>query len=58
MLPKGYDNDSNYFDGTSFGRVTVDINNKLPTGTYFYILTYEAFSGKVITRTGYLYINN
>ena len=55
---EGYNNDSNYFDGTSTGRVTVDVNNMLPTGTYFYILTYEAFSGDTITRTGYLYINN
>lgn len=54
---KGYENNSNYFDGTSKGRVTVDADNKLPVGTYFYILDYESESGKMNSKTGYLYIN-
>ncbi|WP_149277599.1 T9SS type B sorting domain-containing protein [Pareuzebyella sediminis] len=52
-----YDNTNNYFDGTSQGRVTVDANNKLPVGTYFYILDYEDSTGNKITDTGYIYIN-
>lgn len=53
---KAYDNQSNYFDGTSEGRVTVDKDHKLPAGTYFYILEYgnEKGSKKI---SGYIYIN-
>ncbi|NNE77306.1 MAG: T9SS type B sorting domain-containing protein [Pricia sp.] len=52
-----YDNLNNNFDGTSQGRVTVDASNKLPVGTYFYILDYEDSNGNMITDTGYIYIN-
>lgn len=52
-----YDNDNNYFDGTSKGRVTVNVDNKLPVGTYFYILDYEDANGAMKTKTGYIYIN-
>lgn len=53
---KAYNNHSNYFDGTSEGRVTVDKDHKLPAGTYFYILEYgnEEVSKKI---SGYIYIN-
>lgn len=55
---KGYNNDSNYFDGTSEGRVTVAKDNQLPVGTYFYILDYSpSEGGKMTTLTGYIYIN-
>ena len=55
---KAYNNDSNYFDGTSEGRVTVEKDNQLPVGTYFYILEYTPSSaGKMTTLTGYIYIN-
>ena len=55
---KAYNNDSNYFDGTSEGRVTVEQDNQLPVGTYFYILEYTPSStGKMTTLTGYIYIN-
>ena len=57
FVTKAYDNQSNYFDGTSQGRVTVDQENKLPVGTYFYILDYEDASGKMNTLSGYIYIN-
>lgn len=36
-----YDSNGNVFAGYSDGRSTIDGSNKLPTGTYFYILTYE-----------------
>ena len=55
---KAYNNDSNYFDGTSEGRVTVAKDNQLPVGTYFYILDYNpSEGGKMTTLTGYIYIN-
>lgn len=55
---KAYNNDSNYFDGTSEGRVTVAQDNQLPVGTYFYILDYSpSAGGKMTTLTGYIYIN-
>jgi len=52
-----YDTEGNIFDGTSTGRVTVQSDNKLPVGTYFYILDYEDTNGENKTLTGYLYLN-
>lgn len=52
-----YNTQGNVFDGTSKGRVTVDVDNKLPVGTYFYILDYENATGVKKTLSGYLYIN-
>lgn len=55
---KAYDNTSNYFDGTSDARATIAQDKKLPVGTYFYILEYgQADQGKMMTLTGYIYIN-
>ena len=55
---KAYNNDNNYFDGTSEGRVTINKDNQLPVGTYFYILDYTpSIGGKMTTLTGYIYIN-
>ena len=53
---KGYDNLSNNFDGTSEGRATVNQNNKLPVGTYFYIIDYEVGNGNMKKTSGYIYI--
>ncbi|MEN8788807.1 MAG: gliding motility-associated C-terminal domain-containing protein, partial [Flavobacteriaceae bacterium] len=54
---RAYDTQGNVFDGTSEGRVTVDRDNKLPVGTYFYILDYENEFGEMKSISGYLYIN-
>jgi gliding motility-associated-like protein len=54
---RAYDTQGNVFDGTSEGRVTVDRDNKLPVGTYFYILDYENEFGEMKSLSGYLYIN-
>ncbi|MBA0884997.1 DUF7507 domain-containing protein, partial [Flavobacterium undicola] len=58
---KGYDNGNNVFKGYSEGRVTVDKNAGLPTGTYFYILKYTAvgLQGETIAKQeqGYLYLS-
>jgi gliding motility-associated-like protein len=57
---KNYDTYGNVFRGTSEGRSTVDGSKTLPTGTYFYVLTFEGSeNGKTETykQTGYLYLN-
>ena len=54
---KSYNTAGNVFNGTSEGRITVEKDNKLPVGTYFYILDYLDVTGKTITLTGYIYIN-
>ena len=56
-MTKAYDTQGNVFDGTSQGRVTVDAENKLPVGTYFYILDFEDNNGNMKTLSGYLYLN-
>lgn len=56
-MTKAYDTEGNIFDGTSEGRVTVDMDSKLPVGTYFYILDYELPNGETETLSGYIYIN-
>ncbi len=45
------------FRGYSDGRVTIKRGDKLPAGTYFYILKYNN-GKKEIEKAGYLYINN
>lgn len=52
-----YDTAGNVFDGSSQGRVTVDQDNMLPAGTYFYILEYENENGIMKSLSGYIYIN-
>ena len=47
----------NTFDGTSQGRATVGKGDKLPVGTYFYILNYEDLDGANKSLSGHLYLN-
>ena len=54
---RAYNSNGNVFDGTSQGRATIDQDNKLPVGTYFYILDYENDNGVMKTRSGYIYLN-
>lgn len=54
---KAYNTTGNVFDGTSQGRVTVDKDNKLPVGTYFYVIDYQDQAGNTKQLTGYIYIN-
>lgn len=54
---KSYNENDNMFRGYSDGRVTVKRGEKLPTGTYFYILKFNNGKG-VRQQSGYLYINN
>uniref|UniRef100_UPI0032B44C8F DUF7507 domain-containing protein n=1 Tax=Flavobacterium aestuarii TaxID=3149227 RepID=UPI0032B44C8F len=57
---ENYNNEGNAFRGKSEGRTTINKNEGLPTGTYFYILSYESVDGlgKVIDikKDGYLYL--
>ncbi|WPO78476.1 gliding motility-associated C-terminal domain-containing protein [Flavobacterium sp. KACC 22761] len=52
-----YNESDKMFRGYSDGRSTVKRGDKLPTGTYFYILKYNT-GKRTIERKGYLYINN
>ncbi|WP_131801195.1 gliding motility-associated C-terminal domain-containing protein, partial [Flavobacterium johnsoniae] len=56
-----YNNASNAFDGNSRGRTTVKQSDGLPTGTYFYIVTYKSLDGNNVIHTnkqeGYLYLS-
>jgi len=49
--------DNRVFMGKSNGRATIKANEKLPTGTYFYILNYEN-NGQDESKAGYLYLQN
>ncbi|MBQ4914419.1 gliding motility-associated C-terminal domain-containing protein [Maribacter sp. MMG018] len=57
FMTKAYGTQGNLFDGTSQARATIEKENKLPVGTYFYILDYEEPNGKMKQLSGYLYIN-
>uniref|UniRef100_UPI0013D34FE5 gliding motility-associated C-terminal domain-containing protein n=1 Tax=Flavobacterium ajazii TaxID=2692318 RepID=UPI0013D34FE5 len=56
-----YNNLTNAFDGTSRGRTTIKQSEGLPTGTYFYIITYKSFDNNNVAHTnkqdGYLYLS-
>ncbi|MFI8380502.1 Ig-like domain-containing protein, partial [Leeuwenhoekiella sp. NPDC079379] len=55
---KAYDpNSDNAFRGFSDGRATVRRGERLPTGTYYYIITYERDSGEIRKLASFLYIN-
>lgn len=54
--PQG-DGTVNVFRGYSDGRATIAKNEKLPTGTYYYVVTYEfkdANGARMIKKSGYL----
>lgn len=53
---KSYNENDNVFKGYSDGRSTINPNEKLPGGTYFYVLRYVK-ENKNYTQTGYLYIS-
>ena len=53
---RGYDNNTNAFRGISNGRVTINENDGLPVGVYFYIIDYVD-GNENRSEAGYLYIN-
>ena len=54
---EGYGQNGKYFKGISEGRITINKNEELPIGTYFYILRYVNNQGVSKERSGYLYLN-
>ncbi|MCC9071586.1 DUF11 domain-containing protein [Flavobacterium sp. F-65] len=54
---KGYDNETVAFNGKSSGRTTVNANDNLPEGTYYYIVRYVKTDGNTKEKAGYLYLN-
>ena len=58
--PNG-DGSSNVFNGYSNGRNTIGKNNKLPSGTYYYVVTYEYKDGsgsRMIKKAANLHLEN
>ena len=47
----------NVFEGESNARATIRANEELPTGTYFYILSFPSDNPGKASYSGYLYIN-
>ena len=54
---QGYGVNNNFFRGFSNGRTTINQEEKLPVGTYYYILVYENNEGETKKLAGPLYIN-
>ncbi|PIB32470.1 hypothetical protein BFP78_11605 [Gaetbulibacter sp. 5U11] len=50
-----YGSVGNYFNGRSNGRVTIQVEELLPVGTYFYLVEYVV-EGETKSRAGYLYL--
>ena len=53
---KGYDNVTRVFRGISNGRVTVNAPEKLPQGTYYYVIEYYDHNNNKESKVGWLYI--
>ena len=53
---KGYDNVTKVFKGISDGRVTIEASERLPQGTYYYIIEYVDEYNKKQTEVGWLYL--
>ncbi|PVW16333.1 DUF7507 domain-containing protein [Marixanthomonas spongiae] len=53
----GSNGKENVFEGESNGRATIRANEELPTGTYFYILSFPGDNPGKASYSGYLYIN-
>ncbi|NUY79707.1 gliding motility-associated C-terminal domain-containing protein [Flavobacterium sp. MAH-1] len=54
---KNYNNNDRAFRGVSEGRVTLKKDDELPTGTYFYIISYKKADGTSGKLDGYLYLS-
>ena len=53
----GYNESSNVFKGESNARATIEGDRDVPTGTYFYIITFPNVNPGKDSYSGYLYIN-
>jgi gliding motility-associated-like protein/uncharacterized repeat protein (TIGR01451 family) len=54
---KGYNNKDRVFKGYSDGRATIASDNKLPAGTYFYVLEYTKNDDSLYKKSGYMNLN-
>ena len=54
---EGYNQIDNFFSGRSNGRITIQKNDLLPSGTYFYVINYDNGTGNFIQKSGHIYIN-
>jgi len=56
----GYNETNNVFRGISDGRITINKEEQLPVGTYFYIIKYDTGGSEPqkVKKAGYLYINS
>ncbi|MFK8289853.1 gliding motility-associated C-terminal domain-containing protein, partial [Capnocytophaga canimorsus] len=52
----GYNNTTKAFRGISNGRVTVDVDKKLPQGTYYYVIEYVDKNNQTKRKGSWLYI--
>lgn len=56
-----YDSNGNVFKGISEGCGTMNKGEKLPSGTYYYVLKYDYTDGngsRMVTKSGYLHLEN
>jgi len=57
-----YGTKGNVFAGYSEGKMTIDKDSKLPTGTYYYILNYEKTDApggaQTVKKAGYIHLEN
>ena len=53
---QSYDNVRNVFKGISNGRVTIEAADKLPQGTYYYVIEYVDENNQKQTMVGWLYL--
>lgn len=56
---KNYDSNGNVFDGHSKGKMTINESEKLPSGTYYYVIVYEVVKegvSRTIKKAGYLHL--
>ncbi|KUF45141.1 hypothetical protein AS361_15045 [Myroides marinus] len=58
---KNYDSAGNVFRGYSNGRATLNKSDRLATGTYYYVVTYQYSDSRgtqMKKKTGYLHLEN
>ena len=56
METEGYDNVTRVFRGFSNGRVVVETSDKLPQGTYYYVIEYVDENKQKRSEVGWLYL--
>lgn len=52
-----YGKNGKWFSGISEGNLTLNKGERVPTGTYFYVLKIKTIHGNTVDTSGYLYVN-